>query len=258
LSDLSRIAAALAAAGEALAAFTPGEIAARRKVGGSPVTEADQQVDDLLREMLPTSGEGWLSEETVDSAERLACSRVWVVDPLDGTKEFVEGLPEWCVSIGLVEDGVAIAGGILNPATGETILGGRGQGVTLNGQPAAARPTASLAGAEVLASRSEVRRGQWEPFQDSGLTVVAMGSVAYKLARVAAGLTDATWTLVPKNEWDIAAGVALVEAAGGVVRRPDGEPCRFNRPRTLYPGLIASGPNLAEPIERLIDQRWPR
>lgn len=254
--DLARIARALGAAGEALAAFTPGEVEARKKAGGSPVTEADDLVDRVLREMLPREGEGWLSEETVDSPERLECSRVWIVDPLDGTKEFVEGLPEWCVSVGLVENGEAVAGGILNPATGETFLGAVGLGLTLNNEVASAHAAGSLAGQTVLASRSETRRGEWEIFDGAGFTVRPMGSVAYKLARVAAGLDAATWTLVPKNEWDIAAGVALVRAGGGEAWTPDGTPVRFNRPKTLYPGLIATGAGVAADARRVIAERW--
>ncbi len=254
-AELKRIARGLQAAAEVLQDFTAGQVEATRKAGGSPVTEADRRIDDVLRELLPAPGEGWLSEETVDAADRLACRRVWVVDPLDGTKEFVEGIAEWCVSIGLVEDGRPIAGGILNPTTGETFLGSASTGVTLNGQPVRQSRRTSLRGAVVLASRSEVKRGQWRPFEDCGIEVVAMGSVAYKLARVAAGLADATWTLVPKNEWDLAGGVALVEALNGTVRRPDGKACRFNRPQTLYPGLIASGAGLAAPIEALIAER---
>ncbi len=253
--DLRRIARGLRAAAEVLEDFTPGQVEATRKAGGSPVTEADQRIDDVLSELLPIVGEGWLSEESVDGADRLDCRRVWVVDPLDGTREFIEGIPEWCVSIGLVEDGRPVAGGILNPLTGETFLGSPSTGVTLNGQPVQQSPRTCLQGAVVLASRSEVQRGQWRPFEECGIEVVAMGSVAYKLARVAAGLADATWTLVPKNEWDIAAGVALILAQGGSVRRPDGKPCRFNRPKTLYPGLIASGAGLAAPIEALIEER---
>lgn len=253
--DLERIAAALAAAGEILSAFTPGEVAARNKAGGSPVTDADTAVNERLFALLPRPGEGWLSEETADSDERLACRRVWVVDPLDGTREFVEGLPEWCVSIGLVEDGEAVAGGILNPATDEIFLGSRETGVTRNGAPVSASGRPALAGGLVLASRSETQRGQWEMFQDAGFTVKPLGSVAYKLALVAAGLADASWTLVPKNEWDIAAGVALVTAAGGVARQPDGGPCRFNQANTLYPGLVACGPGLVTDIERVIEVR---
>jgi myo-inositol-1(or 4)-monophosphatase len=271
--DLARIAAALAAAALALSRFTPGEVASRAKRragsaatgdsrsrggGDDPVTEADTLVDALLRRALPRAGEGWLSEETHDDRSRLGCRRVWVVDPLDGTREFVQGLPEWSVSVALVVDGEPVAGGICNPARGETFLGARGHGVTLNGAPVRVSPRAGLAGAEVLASRTEVERGQWRRFAGAPGTpgapfqVVAMGSVAYKLARVAAGLADATWTLVPKHEWDVAAGVALVLAAGGSIVAGTTEEERFNRPEPLLTRLIAAPPQLLAEIEREI------
>ena len=142
---------------------------------------------------------------------------MWVVDPLDGTREFVEGIPEWCVSVGLVEDGEPWPAGIATRPPARMILGA-GPGVTLNGRPARVSGRRELAGAMVLASRSEVRRGEWEGYRDEPFTIRPMGSVAYKLALVAAGLADATWTLAPKHEWDVAAGVALVLAAGGQVR----------------------------------------
>ena len=253
--DLARIAAALAAAAQALSRFTPGEVASRAKAGGDPVTEADTLVDALLRQALPRAGEGWLSEETHDDRSRLGCRRVWVVDPLDGTREFVQGLPEWSVSVALVVDGEPVAGGICNPARGETFLGARGLGVTLDGAPVRVSPRAGLAGAEVLASRTEVERGQWRRFAGAPVApfqVVAMGSVAYKLARVAAGLADATWTLVPKHEWDVAAGVALVLAAGGRIVAGTPEEERFNRPEPLLTRLIAAPPQLLPEIEREI------
>ncbi|MDP9122511.1 MAG: 3'(2'),5'-bisphosphate nucleotidase CysQ, partial [Acidobacteriota bacterium] len=208
--DIERIAAALAQAAALVGRYTPGLVAARRKAGGDPVTEADTELDALLRRLLPRPGEGWLSEETEDDPARLACERVWVVDPLDGTREFVLGLPEWAISIGLIEAGEAVAGGICNPATGETFLGARGLGVTVNGQPARVGSRSLLSGARVLASRSEVRRGEWQSPSPPSYELLPMGSVAYKLALVAAGLADATWTLSPKHEWDVAAGVALV------------------------------------------------
>ena len=252
--DLARIAAALAAAAQALSRFTPGEVASRAKSGGDPVTEADTLVDALLRRALPRAGEGWLSEETHDDRSRLGCRRVWVVDPLDGTREFVQGLPEWSVSVALVIDGEPVAGGICNPARGETYLGARGLGVTLDGAPVRVSPRAGLAGAEILASRTEVARGQWRHFTGASFQVVAMGSVAYKLARVAAGLADATWTLVPKHEWDVAAGVALVLAAGGRIVAGTPEEARFNRPDPLLTRLIAAPPQLLPEIEREIAQ----
>lgn len=249
--DLSRIAKALDAAEKALADFTPGAIAATKKAGGDPVTEADTVVDEVLKRILPREGEGWLSEETRDDKSRLGKHRVWIVDPVDGTKEFVEGLPEWCVSIGLVEDGRPVAGGIVNPVEGHRVLGARGHGVTLNGKPAHLAADTPLAGAEVLASRSEVRRGQWDRFDDAPFTVRPMGSVAYKLARVAAGISHATWTLVPKNEWDVAAGVALVLEAGGRAVLPDETERMFNQENPLLPGLVTVPTSWTEPLRKL-------
>ncbi|MEE8412852.1 MAG: 3'(2'),5'-bisphosphate nucleotidase CysQ [Acidobacteriota bacterium] len=246
--DLERIGEALRRAADVLARFTPGEIAYRVKSKGDPVTEADEAVDAALRSTLPLPGEGWLSEETVDDPSRLDCARTWIVDPLDGTKEFVRGIPEWCVSVGLVEGDQPVAGGILVPSRGLTILGSLDTGVTVNGEPARVRELDGLDGITVLASRSEVKRGRWERFSSAPFTVEPLGSVAYKMGLVAAGLADATWTLVPKNEWDVAGGTALVRAAGGAVWRPDGEPLKFNQPKTLLPGLLATPAGLEQPV----------
>lgn len=251
-SDLVRIESALLAARNLLEGFAAGAIASTRKVNLDPVTEADLALDRLLRELLVDIGEGWLSEETRDDRSRLRQKRVWVVDPLDGTKEFVAGIPEWCVAVGLVEDGVAVAGGVLNPSAGFLALGAKGAGCSLNGIGATTSDMATLEHATILASRSEVDRGEWEQWTTSGLDVQPMGSVAYKLARVACGLADATWTLVPKNEWDVAAGVALVNASGGRVVSIDGNEPRFNQASSLLPGLIASGPKLFSTLTRTL------
>lgn len=249
-SMLGRIEGALEAAGRILRAFAPGAVSYEDKGGGDPVTEADRRVNEVLRELLPREGEGWLSEETVDDLSRLDKRRVWVVDPLDGTREFVAGIPEWCVSIGLVEDGQAVAGGVFNPQSGELFVGGMGHGVAYNGRAARMSERQTLSGGVVLASRSEVKRGEWERFRDASFDVRPVGSVAYKLALVAAGLADATWTLVPKHEWDVAAGVALVTAAGGAAYSLDGQPPRFNQRRPLLSGLVAHAPALTASARR--------
>src|SRR5271169_6809654 len=176
---LTRIAAALDAARVIFDRFTPGEVQAEFKAGHDPVTEADRAIDAALRQSLLRDGEGWLSEESADDLSRLEKQHVWVVDPLDGTREFVTGLPEFCVSIGFVKDGKPVAGGIYNPATKETFLGAVDLGVLYNGQPAQATERTSLDGALILASRSEVKRGEWKPFENGTYKVQAMGSVAY-------------------------------------------------------------------------------
>ncbi|MGA3092599.1 MAG: 3'(2'),5'-bisphosphate nucleotidase CysQ [Terriglobales bacterium] len=251
---LERIHAALEAAREVLNRFTPGAIEAQYKAGQDPVTEADRTVDAVLRNLLLRQGEGWLSEETVDDFTRLDCQRVWVVDPLDGTREFVEGIPEFCVSIAMVENHVPVAGGICNPATNELILGSLETGVTYNGKAVKPSQRQHLHGALVLASRSEVKRGEWKQFESAEFNIRPMGSVAYKLGLVSAGLADLTFTLVPKNEWDVAAGAALVESAGGWALKLDHSPLRCNQKNPLISGLLAGSPNLKDPLLALLER----
>jgi myo-inositol-1(or 4)-monophosphatase len=250
--DLQRIEDALTAARQILARFTPGEIAHRTKQGGSPVTEADTAVNEKLLALLPRGEEGWLSEETADDAGRLDCRRVWVVDPVDGTKEFIQGIPEWSVSIGLVEFGRPVAGGICIPSRDLTVIGSLESGVLLNDQPCSTRQLHSLQGIEVLASRSEVGRGEWKRFEQAPFAVKPMGSVAAKLALVAAGLSDATWTLVPKHEWDVAAGAALVMAAGGKIWTPDGKVPLFNNESPRFEGFLAAPAGIADAIKEYL------
>jgi myo-inositol-1(or 4)-monophosphatase len=238
---LYRIESAMAEARRVFARFTPGDIEAEYKSGHDPVTEADHALDEVLRKCLLRDGEGWLSEESADDLSRLRYERVWVIDPLDGTREFVEGIPEFCVSIAFVEHGRPVAGGICNPATNEVFLGSINSGLNYNGSPAHASRRPSIDGAVVLASRSETKRGEWQAFQDAPFTVQPMGSVAYKLARVAAGLADATFTLTPKHEWDVAAGAALVLSAGGHVQTLEHAALTCNKENPLLSGLIACG-----------------
>lgn len=247
--DVERILHGLEAAAEAVRPFTPGDVAFETKaVRNDPVTAADEAADRVLRDILPRPDEGWLSEESVDDASRLHRDRVWVVDPIDGTREFIEGIPEWCISIGLLEGGVPVAGGIFNPETGELVLGSLEDGVTLNGEPVQVTEPSLDDTIAVLASRSEIRRGEWERFGNGRFDIKPCGSVAYKLGLVAAGKADATWTLVGKSEWDVVAGTALVRAAGGVVCLADGGEPGFNKAEPLFPNYVASGRTVAKAL----------
>ncbi len=254
---LQRIRRALEAARAVLSRFTAGAIAAEYKIGHDPVTEADRAVDTILHKELLRDREGWLSEESVDDLTRLEKSRVWVVDPLDGTREFVAGIPEFCVSVAMVEDGRPVAGGICNPATNEIFLGSPESGVTYNGKPAQPSQRTKLDGALILASRSEVKRGEWKQFEKSSVKIRPMGSVAYKLALVSAGLADVTFTLTPKNEWDVAAGAALMQSAGGYVGTLDNQPLRCNNRSPLLSGLVACGPLLRDELLALVTDHLP-
>src|SRR5437879_3354174 len=256
-TDLQRIHSALDAARVVFNRFTSGAIEAEYKAGHDPVTGADKAVDAVLRKELLREGEGWLSEESVEDFTRLEKSRVWVVDPLDGTREFVAGIPEFCVSVAMVENGRPVAGGICNPASDEVFLGSLDSGVTYNGKPARASLRTSLDGALVLASRSEVKRGEWKQFDKTAFKIRPMGSVAYKLALVSAGLADATFTLTPKHEWDVAAGAALVQSAGGFVRTLDNQPLLCNHRSPLLSGLMACGPSLRNELLALVGDHLP-
>jgi myo-inositol-1(or 4)-monophosphatase len=206
-----------------------------------PLTRADLEANNCIRGHIGRAfpDDGWLSEETADSSERLTRRRVWVVDPLDGTKEFIQHIPEFCVCVALVEAGRPILGVSYNPATERLYVAVRGEGTTVNDAPARVSAEARLADAVVLASRSEDKRREWDPFKPL-MRVTLTGSVAYKLAELATGNGDATFTLTPKNEWDICAGSILVEEAGGRVTGLEGEPLVFNQPSPLRPGMIAS------------------
>ena len=255
---LKRIDAAIEAARVVFERFTPGAIATEYKIGHDPVTEADRAVDAAMRKELLREGEGWLSEESVDDVSRLSKKHVWVVDPLDGTREFVQGIPEFCVSIGFVEDGRPVAGGIYNPATKEKIVGAIDCGVLYNGQPAKPSQRTDLKGSRDSRQpqRTETRRVATLP-ERRLYEIRPMGSVAYKLGLVAAGKADVTFTLTPKNEWDVAAGVALVESAGGFTSTLDNRPLQCNRKNPLLSGLLASGPFLRDQLLDAVQAHIP-
>jgi myo-inositol-1(or 4)-monophosphatase len=227
--DLLRIRRSLESVANMIAGVNPGEISVSYSRNGDPVTTLDRAINHLLHKNLPQTGEGWLSEESRDDLSRLRSSRVWIVDPIDGTREYVEGLPMWCVSIALVEERQAVAGGILNPSTQEMFLGSVETGLEVLGPVRVKQPNENSARPRLLVSRREHRQGKWASFECSEVTVSPVGSIAYRLAQVASGYADATCTFEPRHEWDVAGGVALVHAAGGTVQTLDGVPISFNQ-----------------------------
>jgi myo-inositol-1(or 4)-monophosphatase len=252
---LSRIRDALIAACELARQYVPGSFTVYDNGGRNVVTEVDRKLNDVLRCYLLREREGWLSEEDVDVPDRLTKQVVWAIDPLDGTREFVDGVPEWAISVGLIFEGMCVAGGVCNPATNEFFLGGFNSGVMYNGRPTLATSRNCMDGAIVLASRQEYKRGEWAEFEGREFWIRQTGSVAYKLALVSAGLADATWTLSPKREWDVAAGVALVRASGGrVAFTADREP-EFNRYDTVLSGLVASRQSIWDQVAKLVQGR---
>lgn len=249
------------AAGEIIRAVYKTQYTVDYKKNDSPVTIADRDANQKIHTTLTQAfpDDGWLSEETVDSPTRLSRQRVWVVDPLDGTKEFIDKIPEFAVSIGLVEAGTPILGVIYNPALDELFWSIRGQGAwcvtpSLPEQRLQVTTTARLANATVLSSRSETKRGEWKPFT-SLFQARPTGGMAHKLITVARGEADATFTLIPKNEWDLCAGALLLEEAGGKITNLRGKTVIFNQPSTLLQGLVASNMSLYPQLMSVITPR---
>lgn len=258
--DLDVALDAARAAGEVVMSFFKASYEVRDKGGTNgeenPVTSADLAANAVLKERLLGAfpEDGWLSEETADSTERLARSRVWVVDPIDGTKEFILGIPQFSISIGLAIDGAPAVGVILNPARGEMIAGARGIAPTLNGSPKRPTNTDELAKAVCLASRTECEKGWFERYVQKGefARVEPIGSVAYKLGLVAIGRGDLSFSLTPKNEWDLAGGAAILASAGLSMTDCNGAPIRYNKPDPAVAGCIAANAALMHGLQALI------
>ncbi len=211
------------------------------KAPGHPVTDADRHADLLIHQLIGESfpEDGWLSEETADSPERLGRRRVWVVDPIDGTKEFIAGIPEYVISIALVEDGVPVLGVIHQPTRGLLYWGTPADGAWCGDERIAVR----LSGApkpRVLVSRTEFGKGLWTPYAER-VAAEPCGSIAWKLTQVAAGAADGAATLRPRSEWDIAGAAAILAAAGGRVTDHAGNALRFNQPHPVTTGGILGG-----------------
>jgi myo-inositol-1(or 4)-monophosphatase len=221
----------------------------QQKSHDNPVTEADLRANECIHGCLMAAfpDDGWLSEETRDSHERLARRRVWIIDPLDGTKEFTQHIAEFCICIALVHDGEPVVGVSYNPVTDELFAAARGLGLRVNGVPAHCTETADVSAARVLASRSEDKRGEWDPYKPL-MRVELTGSVAFKLALIAAGRADGTFSLTPKHEWDVCAGAALIIEGGGRITDCHGRALRFNSAKPLLPGIIATNAALFEPM----------
>ena len=224
-----------------------GEFSHWDKTPGEVVCDLDLELDALLIERLggidPEAG--WLSEETVDSAERLLVPRVWVVDPIDGTRDFVRGRRGWAVSVALVEGGRSIIGVLDAPARDEHWVAAAGEGATLNGSPIGTSSRSALSGARVPADIL--------PKGDSDLVMVEKpNSIALRMAMVACGEADLLAAMRWGHEWDIAAAALIAEEAGATVTDALGRKLRFNSTKGEMFGVLACAPGIhAAAVERL-------
>jgi myo-inositol-1(or 4)-monophosphatase len=246
-------------AGEVLRRHRKDGLSIGAKAGGEIVTAADREADALISEGIRASfpGDAVYSEEAEDPVSRLSARRVWIVDPIDATSDYVKGGEEHCVSIGLAIDGAPALGVVYNPARDELYAGFVGGGVTCNGRAVRPSAVARLTDAILEVSRKELMRGLDR--RAGSLSIRPSASMAYKLARVAAGLSDGAFSLKRRREWGTCAGVALVLAAGGRATWLDGTPPGFNRgPGEPPVGLIAASAELHPALLDAVRSLAPR
>jgi myo-inositol-1(or 4)-monophosphatase len=210
-----------------------------------PVSEADYEVDAFLRDHLRAArpAYGWLSEETPDDPSQRAASRLFIVDPIDGTRAYIGGEATWAHSLAVVEDGLPVAGVVHLPVRRKTYAAARGRGATLNGAALAASDRIEVAGSTFLAARTSFEPQHWKgavPQVDRAFRP----SLAYRLALVGEGRFDGMLTLRPTWEWDVAAGALIATEAGATVTDRHGRPLAFNNPDPRLEGVLAAGPAL--------------
>lgn len=245
-ADLSLIVEAAQAAGDLACRLRNEGLVVDYKAGDSPVTNADFAADNLLKETLRGARPdyGWLSEETADDPARLQARRVFVVDPIDGTRAYAAGEPFWTVCVAVVEDGRPIAAAVVAPQLAESYAAATGAGATLNGQAIRASATAAVEGCRMIAHPAMFQHEAWpEPWPP--MDIARRNSTAYRLCLVASGAADATLTFAAKHDWDLAAADLIAAEAECFVGDHTGRPFAYNRARPLQSSLVCAAPLLA-------------
>ncbi|PZR90515.1 MAG: 3'(2'),5'-bisphosphate nucleotidase CysQ [Stutzerimonas stutzeri] len=242
------------AGGLALDLFRPGAKTAAKtwsKAGGSPVTEADIGVDTFLNmrlsALLPEAA--WLSEETADDTIRLSRRFVWVVDPIDGTRAFMSGSPDWAVCVALLDEGRPILGVVHAPAGTTTYTAVSGGGAHSNGKPIRANELTTLAGAHIAGPKPMLDA---LARQEDFIATDKIPSLALRLTRIADGTIDAGLVSPDARDWDLAAADLVLKEAGGQVTTSDGEALSYNREIPVHGMLMASGTSLASSLAQAL------
>jgi len=241
-TDSTLLSTAVEQAGAIARHYFRGDLNPRYKGPGQIVTDADIAIDQQLHDHLIGNrpGDGWLSEERPDDGSRNHCQRLWVVDPIDGTRSFAEGIAEFTISAALLIDGKPAVASVFNPITSEHFQAVRGAGATLNGNPLVPSQQSTIHGASILASSGEMKKRRWpDAFPEASFTTI--GSLAYKLALVASGHFSGLVSLRSCSDWDIAAAVLLIEEAGAMLSDGKGHPIRLNQSTVRHHGLVAAG-----------------
>jgi myo-inositol-1(or 4)-monophosphatase len=223
----------------------------------SPVSEADIAVNDLLHAKLTQLAPhaGWLSEETEDDPAARAGSTVWIVDPIDGTRAFIAGRPDWTISVALVEDGRPALAALYAPVTEEMFLAGLGSGATRNGELIAVSSGSDLTGAKVAGPKRTL--DTLARVTPTILPQPKVHSLALRLTRVGSGDLDVAFSSGGSHDWDLAAADLLVHEAGGLLTDFAGRPLSFNRPHTVHGALVAAGPARHGAFLALVRDRMP-
>lgn len=248
-TDLALLLRAAQAAGEVALGFTGPTAKAWDKPGQGPVTEADYAVNDVLHDILRGARPdyGWLSEETPDDKARLDCEHVFIIDPIDGTRSFIEGSGTWALSIAIARQGQVSDAVIHLPARERTFAAARGQGATLNGAPIATGDRTELTGASMMAPKPTFQPMHWRNAPPE-VTRVFRPSLAYRMALIAQGRFDAMLTVRPSWHWDIAAGSLIATEAGALSTAADGSELVFNTDVPKSPGVLTANPALHRAI----------
>jgi myo-inositol-1(or 4)-monophosphatase len=214
------------------------------KTDGSPVTEADIAVDAFLKSRLLASrpAYGWLSEETPDTSDRLKTRAIWIADPIDGTRSFLERLDDWCVAVALAVEGRPVCGAVYCPVKEEFYEATQGRGARVNGRKIELPDRATLEGAHVAGSSGALKSlARQAAIAAHPRTTVPL---ALRLCCVARGSFDATVSTGHKSDWDLAAGDLIVHEAGGKVTGTDGRTFLYNGPDPWQKGMVAASPSL--------------
>ena len=212
---------------------------------------------DFLRSARPEYG--WLSEETADTPDRMLCDRVFVVDPIDGTRAFMQGMPHFCIALAILEAGQPVVGVIYAPVFDELFEAVHLNGATMNGKPIQASAKRELDNARVIGDRAMFERPEWKrPWPSLVYPDVKPNATAYRMALVADGRWDGVMVLWHKSDWDVAAATLIVHEAGGRVSCHNGTPYQFNRRVAVQQSLIAAGPVIHDlMVERCRSIRLP-
>jgi myo-inositol-1(or 4)-monophosphatase len=219
----------------------------------SPVSEADIAVNEFLQERLrdPSGQIGWLSEETEDDPERLRARRLWIIDPIDGTRAYIGGLPDWSIATALVEDGRPVVAVLFAPVEDEMFVAAAGQGATLNDAPIYATD-GGVDGTRIAGPPGYLRRLQ--AIRPRVAPQPKIHSLALRFARVAQGAIDAALASGNSHDWDLAAADLLMHEAGGALTTFDGQSLIYNKPDPVHPPLVAAGPQRHAALTALVSR----